>query len=257
MKNRIALKHKKQWFINNIIKPLKKRGYHFDYAKFLDGYFLFSYGENSVFHFILKELPDIKFGVWSFDNKVEMFAEYIPYIDKLKPSASTYNFKNTEGMIAFIEKFGKTKASYHETLMGELKESFGENYVYEEFLRIKSENDLYYRTSFLNFDSYNKAMIKFNNFLDYCKNNDSIGMVSLRKNEEYFFKLGTLYIMHNCKTQEEFDKLCDDVHKMVRGCAPFEAFVCCDYNQYRFKVSKRTKRKLKYRKSFVELINKF
>lgn len=259
MKKRIALKHKKQWFINNIIKPLRKRGYHFDYAKFLDGYFIFSYGKYSVFHFILKELPDIKFGVWSFDNKIEVFAEYIPYIDKFKPSATTFDLENAEGVIIFVEMFGKTKTSYHETLMGELKESFGDDYTYEEFLKAKSEKELYYRTSFLNFTSYNNAMSEFNDFLDYCKNNDSMGMVALRKNKTRFFYLGKLYIMHNCKTQEEFDKLCDDVYKRVSvvGCVPFEVFVCCDYKEFRYNVSKRTKRTLKFKKNIELLINKF
>lgn len=73
---------------------------------YLDGYFIFAMGSNSVLHFHVKECPGWKFGIWfnevetddsTEENKqyrkdvlgVEFFAQYEETIDKFKPSAST------------------------------------------------------------------------------------------------------------------------------------------------------------------------
>lgn len=68
-------------------------------VEYLDGYFLFAYGTNSVVHFHIKELPGWKFGIWfNTDEKykdevyAQIFWQYEDYIDKFKPSASSYVF---------------------------------------------------------------------------------------------------------------------------------------------------------------------
>lgn len=81
---------------------------HFEDVEYLDGYFIFAYGTNSVVHFHIKEAPGWKFGIWwtpiKSKNKkggymatyrkdrlaCEFFFQYEEEIDKFKPSASTY-----------------------------------------------------------------------------------------------------------------------------------------------------------------------
>lgn len=74
--------------------------------EYSDGYFIFSFGTNSVLHFHVKECPGWLFGIWfspaetkeSIEEKpdyykdrisVEFFTQYEETIDKFKPSAST------------------------------------------------------------------------------------------------------------------------------------------------------------------------
>lgn len=64
---------------------------------YLDGYFIFGTGTNSVVHFHLKETPGWKYGIWFSDVenaegpervKAIWFAQFEAEIDKFKPSAS-------------------------------------------------------------------------------------------------------------------------------------------------------------------------
>jgi len=62
--------------------------------EYLNGYFIFGTGTNSVIHFHIKECPGWKFGIWwdepEVDTKIcgHFFAQYEENIDKFKPSAS-------------------------------------------------------------------------------------------------------------------------------------------------------------------------
>ena len=69
--------------------------------EYLDGYFLFGKGTNSVVEFKIKENPEWLFGIWYSIKedelyqglpliKVQMFAQYEEEIDKFKPSASVF-----------------------------------------------------------------------------------------------------------------------------------------------------------------------
>ena len=75
-------------------------------VQFLDGYFIFAMGTNSVLHFHVKECPGWKFGIWFSTIETEdsteeckkykldeitadFFTQYEDCIDKFKPSAST------------------------------------------------------------------------------------------------------------------------------------------------------------------------
>lgn len=69
-------------------------------VEYLDGYFLFAMGTNSVVHFKIKECPGWLFGIWwkeptlvgkkpkTYEMKGQFFAQYEEIIDKFKPSAS-------------------------------------------------------------------------------------------------------------------------------------------------------------------------
>lgn len=81
---------------------------HFEDINYLDGYFIFGYGTNSVVHFHIKEAPGWLFGIWwrpvaeeGTENKkhptyktdrlsCEFFFQFEEEIDKFKPTASTF-----------------------------------------------------------------------------------------------------------------------------------------------------------------------
>ena len=61
-----------------------------------NGYFLFEFGEDTVWHFRVKECPKaFKFGIWLFqdknDLKVNLFGELEWLIDKFKPSQTAFS----------------------------------------------------------------------------------------------------------------------------------------------------------------------
>lgn len=73
----------------------KETSVSFTDTAYLDGYFIFGYGTNSVVHFHIDECPGWKFGIWWTLPKNEerffdgtFFAQYESNIDKFKPSAS-------------------------------------------------------------------------------------------------------------------------------------------------------------------------
>lgn len=78
---------------------LKDSPVHFNGIQFLDGYFIFGFGTNSVIHFRIDECPGWLFGIWwtipdESNQKQkyisgELFAQYEENIDKFKPSYSS------------------------------------------------------------------------------------------------------------------------------------------------------------------------
>jgi len=68
----------------------------FDDIRFGNGYFIFSFAENSIAWFFMKEFPDWKFAIWlnKEDDGYSIFGEAITLINKFKPSYSTLSFKN-------------------------------------------------------------------------------------------------------------------------------------------------------------------
>ena len=71
---------------------------HFENIEYLDGYFIFGHGSNSIIQFHIKECPEWLFGIWWMipdgsnpDQKYingDFFAQHEETIDKFKPSAS-------------------------------------------------------------------------------------------------------------------------------------------------------------------------
>ncbi len=97
MKKRIRIKrekYKNTKIINNILSNLK---FNITKKVFGNGYFMFSFEENSVCWFWLKEFPGWKFGLWlGKNNSFSIFGEHISMIDKFKPSASYISFESVE-----------------------------------------------------------------------------------------------------------------------------------------------------------------
>lgn len=126
MKKRFVEKNNKKWMESNIFSPLKCSNIDVCWKKYLSGYYLWNFGKSSVVHFKIKNIPDIKFAVWHINNNTEIFADFLLYIDKFKPTASTYNFESVNELIEFIKKFDD---DYETTLANELiKETIDESY---------------------------------------------------------------------------------------------------------------------------------
>lgn len=72
--------------------------FHFEDIEYGDGYFIFSYGTNSVIQFRITECPGWLFGIWwegkNTDENIiiegQLFAQYEETINKFKPSYSEY-----------------------------------------------------------------------------------------------------------------------------------------------------------------------
>lgn len=78
---------------------LKKHGVTVEDEEFGDGYFIFGKGDNSVVEFKAKEFPDWSFGVWFYPDegkegkaRGQLFWQVTDFIDKFKPSASSFCF---------------------------------------------------------------------------------------------------------------------------------------------------------------------
>jgi len=79
---------------------LRDNPVHFSDVEYLDGYFIFGSGTNSVVHFHIDECPGWKFGIWwnvpeegKSSVSGDFFAQFEEAIDKFKPSASEINGK--------------------------------------------------------------------------------------------------------------------------------------------------------------------
>lgn len=88
--------------------------------EYLDGYYLFGYGTNSVIHFRIKECKGWKFGIWwgyneeeHFKYTGELFAQYEKAIDKFKPEDSEL-IENIR--ISEVDDFDKDKFFYETSI---------------------------------------------------------------------------------------------------------------------------------------------
>jgi hypothetical protein len=79
---------------NDILDQLSKH-FTIQNKQFINGYFMFYHGENSVCHFSIKETPNWKYGIWlEENNKFEIFGEHKELIDKFKPSRCCVSHEN-------------------------------------------------------------------------------------------------------------------------------------------------------------------
>lgn len=145
MKHKDVKKNNKKWYIKNIFIPFKQNNIKLKYVKFFSGYFIWFLGKASILHFIVKGIDDIKFGIWKLEkNKVQLFAEFIPYINKFKPSQSFFEFNSISELINFINSIKNSKC-YNEKLIELLRqsdyfhESDSDEYIMKCFLEDKKE----------------------------------------------------------------------------------------------------------------------
>lgn len=88
MKKRMKLKKQKQHNLQMLSKLLAEIGGAFTVQNVTvgKGYHLFSFGSSSVCHFMLKETPEWRYGIWLQGEVYQIFGEHVDLIDKFKPS---------------------------------------------------------------------------------------------------------------------------------------------------------------------------
>lgn len=95
---------------STLFNILKENGFTPENIEEHNGYYLFEFGEKTVFHFTIKEIKKWKFGLWIRDGKkkdsfrIEFFGDKIDWIDKFKPTASTLSYENEYT----LERFNKS-----------------------------------------------------------------------------------------------------------------------------------------------------
>jgi len=115
--NKRQIKKKNRKEINSLLKSLP---FNVHNKRFLNGYYLFEFGESKVCHFQIKELPNFWFGIWLHDNKEEypfsIFGEHKLMIDKFKPYSSSISCVNledfTRDVLRYIDKKDKDIIEY-------------------------------------------------------------------------------------------------------------------------------------------------
>jgi len=100
-------KHRKM-LVKQTIKEIKKYRFPFDY-RYGGGYFIFSFSKSEFnLHVTFRQIPMMKFGIWKVqsygDQKWYYFAECFPYIDKFKPSRSSFSFESLESMMNWVSQ---------------------------------------------------------------------------------------------------------------------------------------------------------
>lgn len=139
---------------------------------FGNGYFVFTFEDNSICWFWLKELPDWKFGIWlEKDNQYRIFGEATVLIDKFKPCATTLS---TNDIHIFNKKLLDIKHNKEEwkeynnniaknkKLLKKCKEINNKNYQ-NIFNYIKREKEKYGKgevKSYIEFKNHNSKNFK-------------------------------------------------------------------------------------------------
>lgn len=84
--------------LDAIMDMIREKKFTLTDIKYLNGYFIFATGDNSICHFKIEECPGWLFGIWLIHDedkynetnatKFSFFAQYEKFIDKFKPAAS-------------------------------------------------------------------------------------------------------------------------------------------------------------------------
>ena len=112
MKKRL-LKKKNKKQLSSILNSINKF-YKVQDIKYGDGYFMFSFGANSVCHFSLEEFPDWRFGIWL--NRNELFGQTLSTIDKFKPCRSPLSETDITSFIKELNKIKNNHSDWKEYL---------------------------------------------------------------------------------------------------------------------------------------------
>lgn len=247
MKKRLIEKNNKKWMESNIFSPLKCSNIDVCWKKYLSGYYLWNFGKNNVVHFKIKNIPDIKFAVWHIDKNIEIFADFLLYIDKFKPTASTYNFKSINELIEFIKKFDD---DYETTLANELiKETIDESYqkdadeneVLKEYYMDFNYSLTTARNNGLDENEITKAKKIKNEFKELCNKYNVKYVYEIRPT--IFFRNYGLFHMFISSNTENINEMYDFVKNMNK------TFFCIkihDNTTSYFKALKRQKKNKKY-----------
>lgn len=184
---------------DEVFSDIRKLGFTIEDHASKNNYFIFDRGKDSVTNFYIKELHGWRFGIWCFDKNISednknekhnpyaiFFSQRDKYVDKFKPSCSTYQI--TIRYYYSEEKGEWTKnsiSSYQiKDMLIELKRhpfiSFYRDVSLESYLiphsfmwfYLKTESDRLYRGFKEKYKKYNKDFFDFviYEYLSYIKN---------------------------------------------------------------------------------------
>ena len=199
---------------------------HFEDIEYGDGYFIFSYGTNSVIQFRIAECPGWLFGIWwegkNIDKNIiiegQLFAQYEETIDKFKPSYSEYvenivydieskeldwfsiyrakdifTFIRDYPTLAFYRDYTGTDFNYHYVSLAKANRRFNK---YKEHKELKSIAQKEFETEVLNL--YRTELNNLKNFeIVYQGENWSPSydiVVPLNDNQNFFEENGSYHL---------------------------------------------------------------
>lgn len=221
MKRRVIARHNKNYIYKNVIKPLKKHGVRFDSILFESGYFIFNFEDNSVCEFKLRGLPQVLFGVWNVNGKIEIFGDDIIHIDKFKPSQCV-NF-SIEDIINLYWDYKNKKIILQNIVMDIFDNDYDDIYYTDEskLNRISSnEFDKIYENQYnieifklshssMTPEEFDRCEYYKNKFINELSNNPFVKHIWFYRTPEFYKDYGSIEIFlteetHNW-TDEEFD----------------------------------------------------
>lgn len=172
MNLRIKLKKEGLQNIKKIDPILQEVSHHFTIKskKYLDGYFVFHYGKNSVCHFRLKEIPDWKFGIWLNNKGYSIFGEHEALIGKFKPSRTPISEESAKDFIKDVSEIIKNpKSAFVESLCCDFNSEWTDEQInkeWDEFWQDKETEENYnYNAKKIVFDFLKSLPEKYDGIL--------------------------------------------------------------------------------------------
>ena len=159
---------KTRWMsVKPMIKEIKSYGHKFSY-RYGGGYFIFNFSPNEYnLHITFDKLPNMKFGIWKTskygDDKMYFFAENTSFIDKFKPSASTFGWDTLDQIMTFVHD-SITNYDYYK---GQMLYAYSSYKTWEEFEEYE-RNDKFRRSHnyFSDRNEYYDCLNKFNTIIE-------------------------------------------------------------------------------------------
>lgn len=228
--------------VTKVIKKIKQYRLPFDY-KYGGGYFVFSFNANEFnLHITFRQLPMMKFGIWKTksygDKNWYFFAECFPYIDKFKPSYSTFSWDNLESMMEWVSRCIKEPKFY----ISELERVYCSDCSYKpsnfsEILKDHAEELYADNHNGFNQEEYNNHLRAFNQIisgLDTQKYD-----IFWRKGDGFYH----LYDVYYYPDESVIDEEINELENKLRDCKCFSLqwrllppHFFKHRNQYRWKI---------------------
>ena len=186
--------------VNQMIDKIYRYNIPFNY-KYGAGYFIFSFGASEYnMHITFPSLHGFRFGIWKLNGRLKFFGEHFAFIDKFKPSASTFTWKSLEEMMEFVKFYSENPQKYGELLCETYEyESMNEFIDYTENIKFKDAHNGFSE------DEYNTFVNKFNTIISEIDLN-TIDIV-YRKSDGYRNTFDVWYFPDKNVTDDWLDEL--------------------------------------------------
>ena len=236
---------KTRWMsVKPMIKEIKSYGHKFSY-KYGGGYFIFSFSPDEYnLHITFDKLPNMKFGIWKTtkygDKKMYFFAENTSFIDKFKPSYSSFGWDTLDEMMTFVHD-SITHYDYYKTQMLYAYNSYKTWEEFEEY----EKNDKFRRSHnyFSDRNEYYECLNKFNTII---KNIDINKFdIFWRLSDGYHDLYDVWYYCDPSVTDEEEDNLLESIIRcrcFVFGSRRLPKSFWSKKNKYQMKIHPENKK---------------